>query len=220
MQYDPRLVIFDFDGVIADSEVLANQFLAEFLTLEGLPTTFEQSLERYKGRRWTDTATRISAAMGRPLDDTFQERYRAFTGGRMRTDVGPVLGVDQFLADQSHRELCVASSSTFDWLNHCVEKFGFRPHLGSNLFSSTILERGKPAPDVFLHAASQMQHTPANCIVIEDSPAGIEGARAAGMTAIGFLGGSQARATDGEKLRAAGAHQIVSNYVDLSRLLR
>lgn len=220
MQYDPRLVIFDFDGVIADSEVLANRFLAEFLTLEGLPTTFEQSLENYKGRRWSDTAARISTAMGRPLDDTFQERYRAFTGGRMRTDVGPVIGADQFLTIQRHRELCVASSSTFDWLNHCVEKFGFRPYLGSNLFSATILERGKPAPDVFLHAASVMRHEPSACIVIEDSPAGIEGARAAGMTAIGFLGGSQARPADGDKLRAAGAHHVVNNYTELARLLR
>ncbi len=220
MHYDPRLLIFDFDGVVADSEVLANRFLAEFLTQEGLPTTFEQSLERYKGRRWADTAQRISDSLGRPLDDDFQSRYRAFTGGRMRTDVGPVPGVAPFLQAQSHRDLCVASSSSFDWLNHCVDKFGFRQHLASNLFSATVLERGKPHPDIFLHAASEMGHEPDHCIVIEDSPAGIEGARAAGMIAIGFTGGSQARAVDTEKLTAAGAHHVVASYDALTRLLR
>lgn len=216
----PDLIILDFDGVVVDSELLANTLLAEFLTGEGLPTTLEQSMTHYMGRRWTDAEARIAARMGRPLPADFHERYRAHSSGPMRARVEAIAGVAEFVQAHSHRRFCVASSSNPGWLDHGVDKFGLRPALGVNLFSATAVARGKPAPDIFLHAANQMDIHPSRCAVIEDSPAGIEGAIAAGMMAIGFLGGSHIRAGHAERLNAAGAHGLAHTYADVAVLLR
>ncbi len=215
----PALVILDFDGVVADSELLSNTLLAEFLTLEGLATSLEQAMARYMGRRWEDCARRIGDDMGRPLPDDFRDRYRAYTRGRMREEVGPVDGVAAFL--NRHRDLrfCVASSSTPEWLDHCVDKFDLRGPLGRNLFSATAVKNGKPAPDIFLYAAERMNVEPAHCLVIEDSPAGVQGAVAAGMTAMGFLGASHIGNDHGEVLSRAGAHVLATTYTDVSAYL-
>lgn len=218
-RFAPEAIIFDFDGVVADSEVLANTLLAAFLTQEGLPTRYEDALDRYKGRRWTDVALRIGDELGRTIDDTFRERYRAFSKGRMREEVGPVRGVRDFLQNQSSRKLGVASSSNPEWLQHCVAKFAFDDHFGPHLYSAVSVDRGKPAPDVFLHAASGLKSAPQSCLVVEDSPAGIVGARAADMIAIGFVGASHARTSDRSTLLEAGAHAVVSSYAELENLL-
>jgi HAD superfamily hydrolase (TIGR01509 family) len=212
-------VILDFDGVVADSELLSNTLLAEFLTAEGLPTTIEQSMARYMGRRWADNQALIRADFARPLDDAFFDRYHEFVGPRMRRDVTPVPGVVEFMAANGKHRFCVASSSSPGWLDHGTDKFGLRPHLGSNLFSASEVPRGKPAPDIFLHAAQRMSVAPHNCVVIEDSPAGIEGAIAAGMIAIGFLGGAHVRDGHGEMLVAAGAAALAQSYQDVARLI-
>ena len=107
----PALIILDFDGVVADSELLANTILAEFLTAQGLPTTPDQSIERYMGRRWADTEARVAEALGRSMPGNFQEQYRTFVDGRIRAGVQPVPGVAGFLARHRHLKFCVASSS-------------------------------------------------------------------------------------------------------------
>jgi len=217
--FKPEAIIFDFDGVVADSETLANTLLAAFLTEEGLPTRYEDALDRYKGRRWSDVAALIGADLGMTIDETFRERYRAFSRGRMREEVGPVPGVDHFLQRRGDLKLGVASSSNPEWLAHCVTKFDFGRHFGRHLYSATAVERGKPAPDIFLHAADGLNVAAPRCIVIEDSPAGIVGARAADMVAIGFVGASHARASDRDKLLEAGAHAVVASYDELDALL-
>ena len=208
----PELIILDFDGVVADSELLSNTTLAEYLTSEGLPTSVEQAMARYMGRRWADCEARIAEDFGRPLRADFQEHYRAFESGRIRRDVQAIPGVADFLAAQSQLKFCVASSSNISWLDHGVDKFGLRAHLGTHLFSATEVANGKPAPDIFLYAANRMGVAPHNCVVIEDSAAGVQGAIAANMTAIGFLGGAHIRPGHGEKLTAAGAHGLAESY--------
>lgn len=212
----PQLVILDFDGVVADSELLSNTLLAEFLTSEGLPTSVEQAMARYMGRRWTDNQARIREDFGRPLDGEFFDRYHAFVGPRMRSDVTAVPHVVSFIAANEDRRFCVASSSSPGWLDHGTDKFGLRAHLGANLFSATAVARGKPAPDIFLHAAQRMGIDPQDCVVIEDSPAGIEGAVAAGMVALGFLGGAHVDDGFGERLTAAGAAGLASTYHEVA----
>jgi beta-phosphoglucomutase-like phosphatase (HAD superfamily) len=115
--------------------------------------------------------------------------------------------------------MCVASSSSRGWLDHCVDKFGLRSHFGDNLFSATEVQNGKPAPDIFLLAAARMGIEPRAAVVIEDSPTGVMGAKAAGMTTIGFLGGSHRRDGFAERLMAAGADAIAEDYGAVQRLL-
>ena len=218
MRYD--LIIFDFDGVVADSEVLSNELLAAFLTRLGKPTTVDESMRLFMGRRYEDTKLRAAEWLGRPLPATFDEEYQAWSRPAMRSQVGPVVGVDAFLASTRAHRRCIASSSSHSWLDHCVDKFGFREHFGRDLISGTEVKNGKPAPDIFLLAAERMGATPARCIVLEDSPAGITGARTAGMTAVGFLGGSHIRDGHRQALETAGAHAIAGSFADVEALLR
>jgi HAD superfamily hydrolase (TIGR01509 family) len=211
----PELIILDFDGVVADSELLANTILAEFLTSQGLPTTAEQSIAHYMGRRWADTESRVANQMGRTLPSDFQDQYRAFVDGRIRAGVEAVPGVTDFLTRQRQRRFCVASSSSPDWLAHGVEKFGLRHALDGRLFSATAVQHGKPAPDIFLHAAERMGVPPQRCAVLEDSEAGVQGAVAAGMSVLGFLGGAHIRPGHGDKLLAAGAHALARTFAEV-----
>ena len=215
----PELVILDFDGVVADSELLANTFLAEFLTAEGVPTTVEYAIHRYMGRRWADCELAIAEDFGRSLPLDFQARYRAFESGRMRRDVQAIAGIVAFLEANPQTRFCVASSSNASWLDHGTDKFALRGYLGTNLFSATEVANGKPAPDIFLHAAQRMGVAPGKCAVIEDSSAGVQGAVAAGMTAIGFLGGAHIRDGHGDRLLAAGAHALAKSFRDVARLM-
>lgn len=218
MRYD--LIIFDFDGVVADSEVLANDLLAGFLTKLGRPTTIEDSMHLFMGRRYEDTKLRAAEWLGAPLPATFDDDHQAWSRPAMRSQVGPVAGVAEFLDGTRAHKRCIASSSSHSWLDHCIEKFGFRDHFGDRLISGTEVKNGKPAPDIFLLAAERMGAQPSRCIVLEDSPAGIMGARAAGMMAVGFLGGSHIRDGHRQRLEAAGAHAIAGTFADVEALLR
>jgi HAD superfamily hydrolase (TIGR01509 family) len=219
MKNPPKLIIFDFDGVVVDSETLANEALAQYLTELGRPTTFEDSLREFMGKRHEDMLARVDVWLGRPRSPTFSEDYRARTREMMREKVQPIPQVALFLEQHSHVAKCVASSSQRGWLDHCVDKFAFRSHFGDNLFSATEVKNGKPAPDIFLMAASRMDIEPEAALVIEDSATGVLGARAAGMTTIGFLGGSHIRDGHREKLMAAGATHIAEDYAAVARIL-
>jgi HAD superfamily hydrolase (TIGR01509 family) len=214
------LLIFDFDGVVADSETIANQALADYLTRIGFPTTLDDSIRMFMGKRHADTIAGIVRYTGRPLPADFEQDYRARVRVLMRETVLPVPGVKQFLDRHTEIAKCVASSSSREWLDHCVDKFGFRTAFGDNLFSATLVANGKPAPDIFLHASRAMNSTPAATVVIEDSPAGVQGAVAAGMHVVGFLGGSHIRPGHADKLRAAGAHAIADGFDEVAAIVR
>ena len=214
------LIIFDFDGVVADSELLANTLLADYLTSLGKPTTVDDSIRLFMGKRPEDIAALAIDWIGRPDMTDFSERYRDFSRPRMLAEVQPVPGVAEFLRQSAHLPRCVASSSRIVWLDHNVDKFGFRGHFGANLFSASEVKNGKPAPDIFLLAASRMGIEPKRCLVLEDSSAGVTGAKAAGMKTVGFLGGSHIRSTHRARLEAAGADIIAESYGDVAKLLR
>ncbi len=216
----PGLLIFDFDGVVADSETLANTLLADSITTGlGKPTSLDDSIRLFMGKRWEDCRQAIAEWIGAPLPEGFEETHRARSKTVMRRDVGPVPGLQGFLETHRHLSRCVASSSSYEWLDHCVDKFGVRHHFGRSLYSATEVPNGKPAPDIFFHAARSMGVSPEACIVLEDSPAGVMGARAAGMTVIGFLGASHIRDGHAELLSAAGAHHLAQDYGAVARLL-
>ncbi len=216
-----RLLIFDFDGVIADSEVLANAVLAEELTALGHPTSLDDALHRYMGRRWEDCVVAIEAHTGTALPPGFRDRCASAIQARTVSDIAPVAGVADYLDTLGVRPRCVASSSSLNWLSTNLDRFGLAHHFGDNLFSATVhVTRGKPHPDLFLHAASTLAADPGRAIVIEDSVAGVTAGVAAGMTVIGLCAGSHAGGGYAERLQATGAHHTARSYAELADIVR
>lgn len=206
------LLIFDFDGVIGDSEVIANSVLAELATEWGVPTTLEQSYARYMGKRLGDVVAAVERDAGRPLPGRFASQLQRRTLDALGRHLDPVPGVAAFIRCFAAVPRCIASSSSAERLRLCLDRLGLAPQFGANVFSTAMVARGKPHPDIFLFAAERMRAPPAASVVIEDSPAGIAAARAAGMTAIGLLAGSHVRPGLRRALASAGAHQVVDSF--------
>jgi beta-phosphoglucomutase-like phosphatase (HAD superfamily) len=213
-----HLIIFDFDGVIADSELIANTALAETLTAFGLPTTLDQSYDRYMGKRKSDSYALIEAALGKPLPAEFEPALKSRSGELFKT-LQPVQGVGGFIDTFKHHARAVASSSNPDYLARSLTQLELAGHFGPNVFSATMVARGKPDPDIFLWAADRMRAHPDQCIVIEDSTSGVRAGRAAGMTTIGLLAGSHIRNGHREQLLSAGASHIAADYTELTALM-
>jgi HAD superfamily hydrolase (TIGR01509 family) len=198
------LVIFDCDGVLVDSEVISCRAHAAMLTRHGYPITADQVLERFLGVSDREARMAVEAELGRSLPDDFEAQMKQAALQRYADDLRTIPYVDEAIAAIDLPK-CVASSGTPEKIRHGLSCAGLYDLLAPNIFSATQVKRGKPAPDLFLFAAEQMQASPARCIVIEDSVPGISGALAAGMTVLGFHGGSHCRPGHAETLRAAGA---------------
>jgi HAD superfamily hydrolase (TIGR01549 family) len=211
-------IIFDFDGVIADSEAIANTVLAEIVTGLGHPTTLDQSLARYSGSRWADVIAEIEAAIGKPLPSDFSGQLKLATLDRFRTDLKEVSGATNFIRRFSHIPRCIASSSSIDRLQLCLSVLELEAEFGNHVFSADMVARGKPHPDIFLFAAGKLGVSPNECLVIEDSAGGIRAAVAAGMTAIGLCAASHIRDGHDLKLRDAGAVHLAHSWSDVEHL--
>ena len=198
------LVIFDCDGVLVDSEVISCRAHAETLTRHGYPITTDQVLDRFLGVSDREARIIVEAELGRNLPRDFEAQMKQATLQRYADDLPTIPYVGEVVAAIGLKK-CVASSGTPEKIRHGLECARLYDLLAPNIFSASQVERGKPAPDLFLFAASQMRAVPAQCIVIEDSIPGITGALAAGMTVLGFHGGSHCRPGYDETLRAAGA---------------
>jgi HAD superfamily hydrolase (TIGR01509 family) len=210
-------LIFDFDGVIADSEAIANTVLAEIVTDLGHSTTLDQALARYSGRRWDDAMTAIEAAVGKPLPADFSSELKLATLERFRTDLKEVSGATNFIRRFSHIPRCIASSSSIDRLQLCLSVLALEAEFGSHVFSADMVARGKPHPDIFLFAAGQLGVRPDECLVIEDSAGGIKAAVAAGMTAVGLCAASHIREGHDLKLCDAGAVHLAYSWPEVER---
>ncbi len=206
------LIILDYDGVIADSELLNNQAMAEVLTGIGLPTTLDEALALYMGRRWLDFRPEIETRLGRPCPATTLADWTRLCHERAATTLKPVSGAAAFMADLA-RPRCVASSSPPDWIALGLATMGVPLDHAGPIYSGAVhVTRGKPEPDLFLHAAREMGCDSDRTLVIEDSVAGVQAGVAAGMTVIGLLAGGHIRDGHGERLIAAGAHAVLPNY--------
>ena len=201
-------LIFDCDGVLVDSEVIAHQTLLDVLIPLGFTMTLEESFRVFAGRSLKDTIAVIEQRLGHAIPDDIMSRARDLLFARFRTDLKPVVGVKDAI-DSMPYPRCAASSSSPDRLRLALEVTGLAPLFGDRVYSATQVARGKPAPDLFLLAARLMQTDPGRCFVIEDSPLGVEAGRAAGMRVIGFAGASHASADLAQVLAAAGAHRVV-----------
>jgi HAD superfamily hydrolase (TIGR01509 family) len=214
------LIIYDFDGVVADSEVLANAVLAEFVTALGVPTSLQDSYRLYMGKRFVDVIDAVAESLGRPVPETFASDYQTRTLARFRENLKLVEGVRRYIDTFEHVPRCIASSSSPDRLALCLEVVGLQSHFGACVFSASNVTRGKPHPDIFVYAAEQMGVPPSNCVVLEDSPSGVQAAIAADMTVIGILAASHIQPDHSERLRAAGAHYISHTFVEAEHLTR
>ena len=211
-------LIFDFDGVIADSEALANTVLAEFITDLGHATNLEDSLEHYAGRRWDDAMAAIASVVGKPLPGSFSDDLKSAVLDRFRTDLKEVSGATKFIETFSDIPRCIASSSSIDRLQLCLSVLDLTDTFGSNVFSADMVPRGKPHPDIFLLAADRLGVDPTSCLVIEDSMSGIKAAVTAGMTAVGLCAASHIREGHQLKLREAGAVHLASSWDEVEAI--
>ncbi len=205
-------IIFDFDGVIADSETLLNQTLADGLSAIGLPTSLDDSLRDYSGKRWADILPVIEKRLGAELPASFIGQKIAWLGQKMMREIKPVPGIEAFLAISRKFPRAIASSGDDLWIKPTLTRFGFTEHFSAHVYSTTSLEHGKPHPEIYLLAAQKLGIAPEDIVAIEDSVAGVEAAIAAGMSAIGFTAASHVRESDVERLHNAGAHHIAADY--------
>lgn len=210
-------IIFDFDGVIADSEVRANQSLAESLTAAGMPSTYDECLRDYYGHNWQETERRIVARFGRPLPPDFRERHRERARARFMEGFDAVPGAAEFLEALGPMPRAIASSSRAEYIGWALGLFGLAHHFAEHVYSADGWDRGKPHPDIYLAAAKGLGIDPTACLAIEDSPTGARAALAAGMTVIGFCGAGHIadRAAHGEMLRDVGVQRIAFAFEEI-----
>jgi len=212
------LLIFDCDGVLVDSEPLACQVDADVLTALGLPYTADDIARQFVGKSMRDMIARIEADHGRRLPGDFAEQINRALFARFETDLRPIAGVREAILSLPYRR-CVASSSVPERIALSLRVTGLAD-VFDDIFSATQVARGKPAPDLFLFAADRMGAKPEECLVVEDSPAGVQAAVSAGMRVIGFTGGGHCGPQHGETLRQAGAPVMISRMADLPEAVR
>ena len=212
------LVIFDCDGVLIDSEALVCRVDAEIFTAQGFPITAAEIARRFVGRSAADMFGEIEADFGRPLPDTLRDELRTRVNEALVREVEAMPGLFALL-DRLRTPACVASSSEPERLRASLGAAGLYDRFHPHVYSAVEVPRGKPAPDLFLHAARRLGAAPAGCVVVEDSPAGVKAGRAAGMAVIGFTGGGHCGPDQEQKLRAAGAGRVVPSMAELQGLL-
>jgi len=216
LPYD--LLIFDCDGVLIDSETIVCRVEVEALAEVGYELDLERFMERFIGKSARDGRALIEQELGRKLPAGFEAETARRVAEAFARELKAVTGVDAALATIPGRR-CVASSSLPDRLAYTLGLTGLAKWFGDAVFSASMVARGKPAPDLFLHAATRMGSDPARCLVIEDSAPGVIAAKAAGMTAFGFAGASHCRPGHDARLAAAGADVVFADMQELSGLI-
>lgn len=211
------LVIFDCDGVLVDSEILAAEAMGGLLADHGLHVSVPQLLQ-FVGMKQADILAGVEKLAGLPVPPDVVASLWPQTLKLFGERLQPIEGVAEFIMALDGKR-CVASSSHHERIRFSLEKTGLHALFSPHVFSATEVKNGKPAPDLFLHAAARMDVAPERAIVIEDSPAGVTGAHAAGMKVIGFTGGAHSGAAMGERLTAAGAHAIAQSYAQVARIV-
>ena len=210
----PALLIFDCDGVLVDSERLAHEVLLQMLAEAGITMTLQQAYDRFMGASTEKCVAILQDLLGGTAPADFMPRYAQRCFAAFSEGLNAVEGVSPLL-DALTMPYCVASNGPREKMRFTLGHTGLLPRFAGRLFSAQDVERPKPAPDLFLHAARTLQAAPADCVVIEDSPTGVAAARAAGMTVYGY-----AAMTDPARLQAAGAPRDFRHRADVPALLQ
>ena len=210
------LVIFDCDGVLVDSEVIVVETESELLTDAGFPMTVDEIAERCIGLAYRDMIAMLEHESGRPVPRELSERIRQRTLAALHRRLEPVRDIANLLAELTVAR-CVASGSELDRVRLCLELTDLSQFFDPrHVFSRQMVPHGKPAPDLFLHAAEQVGVDPDRCLVVEDSPHGVIAGVAAGMHVVGFVGGRHARPSLRRRLQAAGAPAVAETSTQLA----
>jgi len=204
------VVIFDCNGVLVDSEPLATSIVSQEFMRAGFPLTPDIVARYFTGRRPADMFSEVEIAAGRKLPADFASTVAAATLRRFRQELRASSHAAHALS-WLRGPKCVASSSSLDRIRVSLESTDLLRFFEPYLFSASEVPNGKPAPDLFLHAARMMGVNPRDCLVVEDSAVGVAAGVAAGMTVIGFVGGSHAGSQLGNNLRAAGARAVITD---------
>lgn len=211
------LIVFDCDGVLIDSEIIANRVYPEFFASLGYRLA-PSDMDRFIGMTDVETFATLEREWGRKLPADHGIRLAAALKDAYARELRPMPGAAEALAAIAVRR-CVASSSEPGKLRFGLKTAGLYDHFAPHVFSASQVARGKPAPDLFLYAATQMGAAPASCLVIEDSVAGVRAARAAGMAVVGFCGGGHCGPGHGARLREEGAAAVLGDMRELPALL-
>lgn len=208
-----RLAIFDCDGVLVDSEPITNRVFAAMLNELGLSVTLETMYENFVGKSMAQSLELLESMYGKPVPRSFVNEYRRRTLAALKAELRPVHGVATVLEELTI-PYCVASSGSHEKMQMTLGIVELLPRFDDRLFSVEDVARGKPAPDVYLHAARAFGVPPAACAVIEDTPVGVTAGVAAGMTVFGY-----AALTQEERLIEAGARYVFRHMDELLELL-
>ncbi|CDZ29454.1 HAD family hydrolase [Neorhizobium galegae] len=214
------LIIFDCDGVLVDSEIIAAQVESRLLTEAGYPISVEEMGERFAGMTWKNILLAVEKEADIPLSASLLDKSETLLDARLARDVKIIDGV-KFALARLTTQRCICSNSSTHRLDVMLEKVGLKPYFAPHIYSAKDLgpDRVKPKPDIFLHAAEQFKVAPEKCLVIEDSTHGVHGAKAAGMRVVGFTGASHTYPSHADRLTDAGAETVISRMVDLPAVI-
>jgi HAD superfamily hydrolase (TIGR01509 family) len=213
-----ELVIFDCDGVLVDSEVIFARVLGECLSEADFPTTADEALRLGFGKNRQTLTAAIEGRFTQSLPGGFFDALRARTAQVLARELEPMPGVADLLAALPGSR-CVASNGHLERIRERLALTGLLHFFDPHVFSAIQVASGKPAPDLFLFAAARLETRPEACLVVEDSLEGVAAARAAGMVAVGFCGGSHCPADHAPRLAAAGCRRVFAAMPDLAAFL-
>ncbi len=210
------LIIFDCDGVLVDSEIIAAQVESKLLTQAGYPIDATDMAERFAGMDWKSILFEVEKEANIPLQASLLLESEELLDAKLAKSVKGIAGV-QLAVSRIKLPRCICSNSSHKRLDAMLKRTGYYDLFAPHIFSAGDVaeKRPKPAPDVFLHAAAAMKADPKNTIVVEDSVHGIEAARAAGMRVVGFTGASHTYPGHADRLTEAGAETVINRLVDL-----
>lgn len=214
------LILFDCDGVLVDSEIIAAKVESKLLTEAGYPISVEEMGERFSGMTWKNILLSIEKEIDIPLSASLIDKSEALLDQRLAREVKAIEGVAFALA-RLKGPRCICSNSSSARLDMMLSKVGLKEQFAPHIFSAKDLgaDRVKPKPDIFLHGAAQFGVAPSRCVVIEDSVHGVHAAREAGMRVIGFTGASHTYPSHADRLTDAGAETVIARMVDLPAVI-
>lgn len=211
----PELVIFDCDGVLVDSEIIAARVEAELLTAAGYAIEPDDLVERFAGLTFKDILLRIEQVSNVPFQASLLDQAEALVDDRLRREVREIEGARRAVTGLVTPR-CICSNSRSERVEFMLERTGLLHLFDGRIFSSleTPSRNPKPAPDVFIYAAKRLGAEPGNTFVIEDSVHGVSAAKAAGMRVIGFTGASHSYPGHADALTDAGAETVIRRWAD------
>ncbi len=211
-------ILFDCDGVLIDTEIVAAEIVTIWLNSESVAIDIEEYISNYTGKTFTDIVTSLKAEK-RLREDLNLSEVIPVLDDKIRENQKPIDGVWEML-DALTLPRSVVSNSAKDYVELALDKLKIEHHFEGRVFSAEMVEKGKPSPDLYHFALSKIDHSEKDVVVIEDSVAGVTAATAAGLHTIGYMGGSHVRNGLADALKNAGAQELVGNHNELTQRLR